>query len=215
MISELSGDLIGVSDGLARLQVGPVTVELLVPTVAEQELTGAIAQPITFQTVFVIEGNTATSGNLIPRLIGFTSPEQRSFFHLLTRVKGVSTRKALRAMAVPHTQLAAAISEGDEKLLTSLPEIGKRTAAQMVTELRELVTDFATVSIPTGVQAGASNAPLTEAHRTALDILVQWGDRRSDVEQWLTSLAAEAPHIEDPEEIVRAVYRLKRGERLS
>jgi Holliday junction resolvasome RuvABC DNA-binding subunit len=220
VISELTGELVTAADGLARVRVGPVVVELLVPTVAGQELAEASGRAVTFATLMVIEGNTATSGNLIPRLIGFTSTEQRAFFQLLTKVKGVSTRKALRAMAVPHGQLAAAISEGDEKLLTSLPEIGKRTAAQMVTELRELVAEYALESAGGGagrfgaIGAGSSaGASLSPAHRTALEILVQWGDRRADVEQWLAQVAANSPEIEEPEEIVKAVYEVKRGGR--
>ena len=212
MISELGGELIGIREGHVNLRLGPVTVELLVPTVCQHELTNSVGQTVTFQTVFVIEGNTATSGNLTPRLIGFTSPEQRAFFHLLTRVKGVSTRKALRAMAVPHPQMAAAIADGDEKLLTSLPEIGKRTAAQMVTELRELVRDY-TLQTATREAAVSSGAPLKDAHRTALEILVNWGDRRNDAEQWLSQVAANSPELVDPEEIVRAAYEVKRGVR--
>lgn len=214
MISEIVGQLIQIHEGLAQLRLGPVTAEVLVPAIVEKELAEAGGQEIAFHTLFMIEGNTATAGNLTPRLVGFTSLEQRGFFHLLTKVKGVSTRKALRAMAIPHSQLAAAIAEGDQKLLTSLPEIGKRTAAQMVTELREQAADYAQPVTTPSSASSIDSTPLSDAHRTALEILVQWGDRRGDVEQWLAQVAASRPELVDPEEIVRAAYEVKRGNRV-
>ena len=107
-------------------------------------------------------------------------------------------------MSVPCHQIAAAIENGDERLLTSLPEIGKRTAAQIVTELRGKMTEFLAPSTrPT------PEAELTDAQLVAVDILVQWGDRRADAQRWVSEAVKAEPDLSGPDEIVRAAYRAK------
>ena len=48
-----------------------------------------------------------------PRLVGFTSDRDRRFFELLTSVKGIGYRKALRALAMPIATIARAVAEKD------------------------------------------------------------------------------------------------------
>ena len=80
----------------------------------------------------------------ILRLVGFANPRDREFFRLLTKVKGLGMRKALKALAREVGEIATAIARGNVDFLTDLPEIGKRTAEQIVTELRKKVDDFVT-----------------------------------------------------------------------
>jgi Holliday junction DNA helicase RuvA len=75
-------------------------------------------------------------------LIGFSSRQQRAFFELLTTVKGIGNRKALRAMQVSHERMAEAIAAGDARFLSTLPEIGKRTAESTIVELKGKLDSF-------------------------------------------------------------------------
>lgn len=205
MISRVTGRLLEVGEGTALLEVGSLVLELLVPAREATDLLAARGHEVTLHTILHLEGNPAL-GNLTPRLIGFTSPADRSFFSEFTRVKGVSTRRALRAMSLSTPQLAAAIERGDERLLTTLPEIGRKTATQIVTELRGKLTPFLTG--PTTERAGEP-IELPAAHHTALEILVSWGDRRPDALRWISIVREQHPDLEEPEAIVREAYRLK------
>lgn len=203
MIRQIAGRVLRVGEGAATIEAGPLAYEVLTPTSALGELEKLVDNDVRLFTVHFIEGNPAV-GQLTPRLIGFLTERERAFFHLLTRVKGISTRKALRAMAVPCAQMAAAIAEGDERLLTSLPEIGKRSAAQIVTELREHVQPFLTAEA-----RPRPEVELSEPQRLAVDILVQWGDKRADAQRWVAAAVEADPALDAPDEIVKAAYRIK------
>jgi hypothetical protein len=51
----------------------------------------------------------------------------------------------------------------------------------------------------------------TESQRAALEVLVQWGDSRADVERWLQRAAQLHPQTDTPDEWVRLAYRIKTG----
>lgn len=201
MIARLRGILADVTESSAFVNVDGLTYELLIPAFARTEMP-RLGSEIEFHTVYYLEGGPAVA-NLVPRLLGFLTPPDREMFHALTRIRGVSTRKALRAMQTPTAALAAAIERGDEAFLTSLPEIGKKTAAQIVAELRGKVTALA---------AMVKTAPLqtiTPAQSLAVDVLVTWGDRRADAQRFVEQAVAETPNMADVDDIVRAAYRVK------
>lgn len=205
MICRISGSVVG-GDGESTIVLdvgGGLCYELMIPTASLSDLQRATGETVTLHTIQYLEGSLG-GGNLTPRLLGFLSPQDRAFFHELTRVKGVSTRKALRAMGVAVHLIAGAIERGDEKFLTSLPEIGKKTAAQMVTELRGSMQPYCATTPVTAIVP-----QLNDAQRVAVEILVRWGDRRVDAERWIASAVEASPELTDPEAIVRAAYRFR------
>lgn len=203
MIARITGRLAALDDEHATLDCDHVSYEVLVPASVLQQLADHAGEAVSLHTIQYLEGNPA-GANLIPRLIGFLTPLERAFFRQFTRVKGISYRKALRAMALPIPQLASAIAQGDARLLTSLPEIGKKTATQIISDLRDQMEPFLDLA-----EAPAPPARLTDAQQTALEILVQWGDRRADAERWVAIVAEEDADLNEPEDIVRAAYRVK------
>jgi Holliday junction DNA helicase RuvA len=185
------------------VDAGSLSYEVMVSTATAGDLARLVGGEASLFTVQYFEGNPA-GAHLIPRLIGFLSPADREFFTLFTKVKGISNRRALRAMGLPVHQLAAAIERGDVRLLTTLPEIGKKTAAQIVSELQGRVQRFLEPSA-----APVPMAEMTEAQRVALEILVQWGDRRADAQRWIAAAVQADPSLAEPDAIVRAAYRAR------
>lgn len=205
MICRLTGKIVSAHDNAIVVETGGLGYEVLVPVSSLPALERLVGNEVTLFTIQFLEGNPAGS-NFIPRTIGFLSQSEREFYTLFVKVKGVSMRKALRAMAVPAHQLAAAIENGDIHTLTSLPEIGKKTAAQIVTDLRGKLDRF--------VEPSAAPMPmreLTDAQKVALEILIQWGDRRPDAQRWIAAAVEADPTLAAPEDIVRAAYRIKHG----
>jgi Holliday junction DNA helicase RuvA len=143
-------------------------------------------------------------GNLYPRLLGFLNVTDRSFFLEFVKVKGMGMRKALRAMAKPPAWIADVIERGDVKLLATLPEVGKRTADQLVASLKGKLQRFAVLqTLPAGT-------PLTQAQREALEILLQLGERRAEAAELVARVSVDKA-LTDPARIVEAVYKLKSG----
>ena len=203
MICRLTGQIAAVSDSAVMLEIGGICYEVLVPPVLIESLDGSTGRALTLHTLQFLEGSPA-SNQFIPRLIGFASEQDRDFFLALLRVRGLSTRKALRAMRLPTPVLAAAIEHEDVALLTSLPEIGRKTAQSILHELRGSLAGFLR-DAPTATP----EPELSEAQKLAVEILVQWGDRRADAQRWVRQAVKDDPKLNEPQEIVRAAYRIK------
>lgn len=206
MIVRVAGKLEAVTKDAVHVTMGDFTYELFIPAADIPHLQTKVGQSVTFFTLNYIEGNPAF-GSLAPKLIGFLRADDRAFFDLFTSVKGIGVRKALRAMTIPVASIANAIALKDAKTLTSLPEIGKRTAEQIIAELHGKVNDFAVGHAPSGV-------PLAEKPdfaRSAVEVLVKLGEKRPEAESWVDRVLRADPTLSDPQKIITAVYRLKGG----
>jgi Holliday junction DNA helicase RuvA len=93
-------------------------------------------------------------------LYGFGAAADRDMFETVQTVSGVGPRLALAMLSVMGPdQLAAALSSGDAKALTTIPGIGAKSAQRLVLELRDKVG-----AVRGPVAAGAA-APVGEAGR--------------------------------------------------
>ena len=210
MICRIEGELLSVTDGRALLACDAITYEILVPGADEQRLATMVNQTITFHTLHYMESHN-NGAAFVPRLIGFASPHDRSFFELFTTVKGIGNRKALRALQLPFGAVAAAIAEKDLDLLKSLPEIGRRTAETIVAELNGKVDRFVT-GRPTSV--GLDGVEPKDAARTALvrdatAVLTQLGELRLTARHLVDRALAADSTITNAETLVAAAFRLK------
>src|SRR3954470_920949 len=149
MISALTGELRRVEEDRVHLQSGPILYELLVPAADVTELQASLGEELTFHTIFYLAGDP-TRGGLEPTLIGFLRADDKKFFELFTTVKGIGPKRALRALAVSVGQIAGAIEGKDTRFLIQLPEIGKRTAEQIVAELAGKLKTFAAAGMIEG-----------------------------------------------------------------
>src|SRR5437660_12173045 len=147
MITRISGVLNRVLDEEARLQVGGLEYQVLVPEFVRRNLQGRIGQEVSLSTVHFLEGNPM-QGKVVPRLIGFTSDTELEFFELFCTVDKVGVRKAIKALIRPIREIADAIQRQDSKWLTTLPGIGPATAEQVVATLRRKVTRYAFADTP-------------------------------------------------------------------
>jgi len=206
MIAKIEGNLTALDGDLAQLKVGPITYEIMLPGCCVQALSGSIGSDVTLCTSQYYEGAPG-GGNLVPRLIGFLSDEERDFFRKYTSVKGIGTRKALRSLAVPIPTIAAAIENEDTETLISLPGIGKRMAQQIVTQLKGRLGSFA----GPGTDLAASNMQLQAFQTEALEILIAWGEKRNEVLQLISRACTKHPGVDSAEALVPLVYKLKQG----
>lgn len=203
MICRLTGRVEEVTENAVRLVVGAVCYEVWVPLSAIEALRGFHGQEVSLHTLQYLEGNP-TGGNFVPRLIGFLTGADREFFSALVKVRGISARKALRAMSIPAHQFARAVADENVAALAALPEIGKRTATQLIADLGSKIDRFLAAESP-----AIPVRELSSAQRVAVDILVQWGDRRADASRWVAAAVEADASLVRPEDIVRAAYREK------
>ncbi|MBW8001433.1 MAG: hypothetical protein FVQ80_05370 [Planctomycetes bacterium] len=205
MIARIEGKLVSLESGSALVQVGAIGYEVMLAGYCVNELSEKIGTDITLCTMEYYEG-TPGRGNLIPRMIGFLSDVEKDFFAKFTSVKGIGTKKGLKSLSVPIATIAAAIEDGDEELLMSLPAIGKRMAQQIIAELKGKLGDFAAAGAIRGESAGFKNFQ-TEA----LEILIAWGEKRNESIELIDAACRKHPGVNEAEELVPLVYRLKQG----
>ena len=73
-------------------------------------------------------------------LFGFPDPESRKIFLLLTGVSGVGPKAAMAILsATTPDGLVAAVLNGNEKVITAAPGVGKKLAQRVLLELKDKV----------------------------------------------------------------------------
>jgi len=210
MISRIRGMLRTVMAGEALLDVGGITYSILVSPSVEDVLVngGRIGGEFEFAVYHYIEGNVSI-GNLIPRLAGFLTDDDRTFFMHLISVQGLGVKKAMRALIIPTALVAQAIEQNDVRTLQKLPEIGARTAQKIVLELKGKVTRFASIG---GIPL-KSVEPLAEFEheyqREAVEILKQLQYSEPDAVETVRRVVAAVPGITTAEGLIQEAF--KRG----
>jgi len=205
MIAQIEGRLLKLGSSSALVQVGSVGYEVMLPGYCVSALSDKIGSNIALCTMEYYEGAPG-GGNLIPRMVGFLSAEERDFFTKFISVKGIGIKKALRTLSIPIATIAAAIENADDKTLLTLDGIGKRMAHQIIAELKGKLRSFAV-----GAEAGRPAARFKPFQIEALGILIAWGEKRNEAMELIELACEKHPDINSAEALVPLVYRLKQG----
>ena len=209
MIARMTGTLVHLDTetNAVLLEVGDIGYEIMTPSYAVSDLSEQLHHAITLYCLEYYEGS-GSGNSFVPLLIGFPQAQDKAFFQRFISVKGIGIRKALRALTKPLADIAYCIETGDTKMLLSLPEVGKRTAEQIVAELKGKMGDFA--SAATGRAQKAARL-LTDIEKESLEILLQLGERRNEAEELIERVTQNFTDITTTDALVQAVYRLKAG----
>ncbi len=206
MIARIEGKLVKLDTDSALVLVGPVGYEVMLASYCVSALSGKVGSDITLCTMEYYEG-TPGGGNLMPRMIGFLNAGERDFFTKYISVKGIGVKKGLRSLSIPIATIAAAIENGDDKILISLPSIGRRMAQQIIAELKGKLQTFAV-----GAESGRSmEAEFKPFQIEALEVLIAWGEKRNEAMELIELASRKHPDINSAEALVPLVYRLQQG----
>lgn len=203
MITRIRGKLVELTERSALIHVEAVTYELLVPAADVPTLVSKIGMPVEFYTLHYFEGQSQGS-SFIPRLIGFSCEQDRAFFELFTTVKGIGNRKALRALVRPFMETASAIANRDSTALTSMPEIGKRSAETIIAELHGKVDVFVLEEV-----ASIIESTMPAYCEDAITMLVQLGESKRDAKQLVQRAYEIDPEITSADQLVQTSFQLK------
>lgn len=144
-------------------------------------------------------------------LYGFPRRQERDLFRVLLRVRGVGPAMALGVLSgMSAGELVAAVRDEDLKVLTQVKGIGKKTAEQILLDLRDktlLLIELAggEGSSPSAPARNASQA-ISPNRADAVLALASVGYTEKEA-QARVDAAAEAAGDGDLEELVRAAMR--------
>jgi Holliday junction DNA helicase RuvA len=208
MITKISGQLIGLEDESATLSVPPMEYEVLIPEYTRRHLQTETGKQVSLHTIYYMEGNAASGGKLMPRLVGFLSTVEREFFELFCSVDGVGVKKALRAMTQPVQDTAVIIEQQDTKALSALPGVGPATAERIVAKLRRKMPKFALLvrrDVPT--PADVSQSVVEETYRALLAL----GHGEADARKLIDQALATGTKFKDTETLIQLIYKKQFG----
>jgi Holliday junction DNA helicase RuvA len=129
-------------------------------------------------------------------LFGFKNEAEREWFKHLIRISGIGPRLAINILSgISSDDLKLAIASGDATRLRAIPGIGKKTAARMVVELKELYPSLA--------EGTTTTAPLPEDAATlfsdAISALTNLGFKPQEASKTVRKILSEteSPLLKD------------------
>lgn len=177
MIGYLKGT-VAASDGqIVTLMVGGVGFEVMMPNDGETLFT--IGEEAAIYTYMHVRENEIG-------LYGFSSALEKKLFNVLIGVSGIGPKSAMQMLGVSSPQgIITAITTGDEKMLSSLPGIGKKTAARLILELGEKIAKefpLITQDAPAPVKKKAAQQP-SAIENDLTDALIALGYRAHEIKE--------------------------------
>ncbi len=177
MIAFVEGLVVATRDQSAILSVGGFGLEVFCPRPTLEKC--ATGKPVRLETYFLVREDGMT-------LFGFHDTDALDVFKLLLSVSGVGPKLALAALSTYNTSvLSTAILNEDDKMLSSISGVGKKTAERIVLELKNKLPAHLTVT-----SKGQKAAPSSEnpAFMDAVEALVALGFRDAQVRNVVAGL---------------------------
>ncbi|WP_138415572.1 Holliday junction branch migration protein RuvA [Aquibacillus sediminis] len=154
MIAYIKGILATVNETAVIVEANGVGYEIFCanPFAFEEDL----GKQVSIHTYHYVREDTQV-------LYGFKKTEDKQLFSKLLNVSGIGPKGALAILSsAGANDFATAIETEDEKFLTSFPGVGKKTARQMILDLKgKLPVELAQVPTETE-QTGAIGSPETK-----------------------------------------------------
>ena len=193
MYEYLEGVLVARGPTQVVLDVGGVGYDVAVPLGADFRASGESAggERVRIWTHLVVREDAH-------RLFGFPTRSLRELFRLLLVVRGVGPGLALAILSgLPGDELLGAIAAGDAAALTRVKGVGKKTAEQILLDLRDRAPALRPDVAP-GPPASAASTMIDDAIRALTSIGYSEKEARRGVER-----AAKRVDVEDLELLVR------------
>ena len=199
MYDYLEGTVARRTPASVTLDVGGVGYDLLVPLgtqVPEPQTRGRL------WTHLAVRDDAHT-------LYGFEDAATRDLFRTLLKVKGVGPSMALAVLSgLDRRELCEAIVREDIARLTAIKGVGKKTAEQILLDLRDRVRSLsAGLEVEPGVLTPAAPpAPESANFEDAVSALVSLGFNEKDARKRVEK-AAKSIDPEDLGQLVQAAFR--------
>jgi Holliday junction DNA helicase RuvA len=203
MIAALSGKILRKTGDRVIVDVSGVGYEVFISTDALARL------PDKGEEVFLHIHTYVREDTLV--LFGFLEDQEKELFLVLKTVAGIGPKLALAMLSgMPLGELCRAIAEGDNKRLTTLPGVGKKTAERICVELRDKVGTLAAETTSGGIKHATVSQPGSAVYDT-LSALTNLGYPDPVARETLAAvkkrLGGEAFNLLRVEEMIREALR--------
>lgn len=140
-------------------------------------------------------------------LYGFIDEAEKNLFDQLTSVAGIGPKSALAILAAnDQNGLTLAIANGDVKFLNKFPGVGKKTAQQIILDLKDKIAVADQDVLKTGTSEQPDLLGLDADFADGLAALAALGYSNKELDRIKDKLKAQA--LQGPDEYVRAGLKL-------
>lgn len=204
MFYYLSGELAHRDINTCVIDCGGVGYKLTVSMITSERLVSKLGKNVKLYTHLAVREDGV-------ELFGFGSYEEKECFNRLTSVSGVGPKAALSILStLTPEKLAVAICTEDKKAIAKAPGIGPKSAARIILELKDKMSDeMLNSSLTSGanISSAASYVP-SSAFSEAAEAMAVLGYDKSTA---ISVLKGIDPSITDVGEIIKlALKKLSR-----
>lgn len=196
MIAYIRGKLVFIREETIVVDVQGVGYEILCPN------------PFVFQKSLNEELFVHTYHHVredVQQLYGFKDEDEKYLFTKLISVSGIGPKSGIGILSSVHVpDFIAAVETEDEKYLTQFPGVGKKTARQIILDLKGKLTNMVTV------ENQSEKEPISSTHASqfleAKEALLALGYTEKEVQLVMPTLQKE--EITQTDEAVRRALAL-------
>ncbi len=201
MIARLRGEIVEVGLGNVVLDVHGVGYLVMVPDSTATRL------PSAGETAELHIHTHVREDAIV--LYGFLTKSEQRLFQTVVGVAGVGPKLALSILShVTPERFAEAVALGDEKRLTKVPGIGKKTAARILLELKDKLK-VADGAERADLQQGAAVDDVGPVADDAVDALMALGYSEHEAKAAVSEARRSSGGQAEPvEQVIRAALRL-------
>lgn len=201
MFYHISGELVLVESNTAVIDCNGVGYSLTVSLNTQSYLKNP-GQKVKLYTHFSVREDGV-------ELFGFYDLEERDIFKLLITVSGVGPKAAINIMsALTPQSFVSAVMNGDTKLISKAQNVGAKTAARIVLELKDKLAKTVTASDSEDGISALNIPNASEKIAEAQNALIVLGYKQSEAVAALRGIDVGKMELED---IIReALKRLMR-----
>lgn len=189
MIAYVKGKLTVIQDDSVVVETGGVGYELICPNPFYYQ--HSLNEEVTIHTYLHVREDAQL-------LYGFKNEDEKLLFKKLISVSGIGPKGALGILSgADIASFVAAVESEDEKFLTTFPGVGKKTARQIILDLKGKLSTTFNITIPEDTIHSNDDSALLEA-KEALKAL---GYTEKELTKILPTLKKEG--LTNTDEIVR------------
>ncbi len=147
------------------------------------------------------------------KLYGFYSQEEKELFRLLISLSGVGPKIAISILSAMSIQnFIKFVRTENDKALTIIPGLGKKTAQRLILELKDKLSSLPLLNMPDQTVEGVDRY-IAEAESA----LITLGYKQPDISYAIEDLLSREKDIESSEQLIKMtiqnMYKKKRSER--
>lgn len=197
MIAYIRGQLTAIQDESVIVDVQGVGYEIICPN--PFAFHSSVNEEVLINTYHYVREDTQV-------LYGFRNGDEKYLFTKLISVSGIGPKGALAILAgVDIPGFVAAVEREDDKFLTAFPGVGKKTARQIILDLKgKLVNEFSIqVSADLPTPTVAENVT---AYQEAAEALKALGYTEREIKGIMPALQKE--NLSNTDEVIRKALSL-------